>query len=442
MEIKARRIYYSVFIIIFLILAPTLLLYSLGYRYDSARHTLYQTGLIDIKTKPNGASLYVNGNLIGKTNLVVPNLKPGYYALEMTKDGYLTWQKEIEVVASQTAIFGHIVLFQDNIEPRLIVKEVKSLSLSNDSQRFIYQDTNNNLWLSDLSGSVQPVSPNNTFPVSTFQWSASDEYCLITTQNNNYYFSLANPEQEYSLQNVTQITSAIKSFKWDKRVDSFLYFINQEQIWRYDLDKDNLISTEFNFRIIDYLTDSNNLYILGDQNGTKLYKYNWSDSALEILADFQTNDLNFINSYNSDNYLFINDIDNQQTRIFSLSENSFLAELPLIQFVQISASQEQVLLYDQHQIWLWDKNSQEKNLLTRFVSPINNVTYYEDQPYLFFSNEKQLKVIELDNRNRLIQSIWSGDIASIIPLNKNKLLIVEANPTKTPTYNLLELTIH
>ena len=54
------------------------------------------TGIISATSKPKGASVYVNDKLITATDDTI-NLPPDEYTIKIVKDGYLPWQKKIQV---------------------------------------------------------------------------------------------------------------------------------------------------------------------------------------------------------------------------------------------------------------------------------------------------------------------------------------------------------
>lgn len=67
-----------------------------GYRFDLETYRFSANGILVIKSEPDGASIYVDGDLKGATN---SNLKlaPGSYDVEIKKEGYLTWSKRLTI---------------------------------------------------------------------------------------------------------------------------------------------------------------------------------------------------------------------------------------------------------------------------------------------------------------------------------------------------------
>ena len=66
MTLQKRRILYSFFILLFFILAPILISYSLGYRYNLTKGIIEKTGVIFIKSFPKNASIYKPPRMVFK----------------------------------------------------------------------------------------------------------------------------------------------------------------------------------------------------------------------------------------------------------------------------------------------------------------------------------------------------------------------------------------
>lgn len=101
MSLTKRRMYFFLFLALFLLAIPVLVLYTSGYRLGDNLQ-LVKTGGIYISAPGSGAEIYVN-NKIGKiTNILQhdffeQNLTPGTYFIFVYKEGYWPWSKELQV---------------------------------------------------------------------------------------------------------------------------------------------------------------------------------------------------------------------------------------------------------------------------------------------------------------------------------------------------------
>src|SRR3989344_2625392 len=83
--------------------------YARGFRVDLGNKSIGSTGLLVATSVPDGAQVWVNGILRTATNATVA-LTPGEINVEIKKDGFSTWKKQItlkaeEVVKTDATLF-------------------------------------------------------------------------------------------------------------------------------------------------------------------------------------------------------------------------------------------------------------------------------------------------------------------------------------------------
>lgn len=74
------------------------ILFARGYRPDFTRRSLQPTGLLVLKSLPDGAQIYINGKLTSATDTTI-NLTPGTYKVEIKKQGFSSWAKTLQIDA-------------------------------------------------------------------------------------------------------------------------------------------------------------------------------------------------------------------------------------------------------------------------------------------------------------------------------------------------------
>ncbi len=114
-----RKILFSVLALSFLILAPFIILYAQGIRFDFERKRFCKTGAIYLKVIPKKAKIFLNGKKIKETDPIlgsakIENLLPRKYFLEVKKEGFFSWKKELEVKEEKVTT-AEIILFPQNI---------------------------------------------------------------------------------------------------------------------------------------------------------------------------------------------------------------------------------------------------------------------------------------------------------------------------------------
>jgi len=93
----------------FILILTGVIAYARGYRLDFSQKTLTSTGILVVSSYPDGAKIYLNGKLSGATNSNL-TLPPGKYQLEIKKDGYFPWKKNL-TIKGELVIKAEALLF-------------------------------------------------------------------------------------------------------------------------------------------------------------------------------------------------------------------------------------------------------------------------------------------------------------------------------------------
>lgn len=94
-----KRIIFFFLTIFFLLIGTTLVvLYGRGYQisFEKDKTIIAGTGLLVATSNPDGAQIFINGKLTSATNTTL-NLLPEDYAVEIIKEGYLPWKKNLKI---------------------------------------------------------------------------------------------------------------------------------------------------------------------------------------------------------------------------------------------------------------------------------------------------------------------------------------------------------
>lgn len=83
-------------IVVFVVILAGLIIYGRGYRINLQQKTITPTGILVASSSPDGAKIFLNGQFHGATNsnIILP---PGKYFLEIKKDGYSSWKKQLTI---------------------------------------------------------------------------------------------------------------------------------------------------------------------------------------------------------------------------------------------------------------------------------------------------------------------------------------------------------
>lgn len=130
--------------------------FAKGYRPSLKTKALRGTGLLAANSFPRGASVFINDKLTTATDDTL-NLPPGQYKVRIQKDGYIPWEKTLEIEAELVA--------QTNARLFPAVPDLKPLTFSGalnplpapDGQKIVFSvqnatsDSKNGLYILDLT---------------------------------------------------------------------------------------------------------------------------------------------------------------------------------------------------------------------------------------------------------------------------------------------------
>ncbi|HEX7455970.1 MAG TPA: PEGA domain-containing protein [Candidatus Nanoarchaeia archaeon] len=85
------------FLVIVGIITVGIVLYAQGYRPNFKEKSIEATGIVSIKSTPNQARVFIDGEEKGTTNIDIPDLKPGKYTIKIVKEGFSNWEKNVDV---------------------------------------------------------------------------------------------------------------------------------------------------------------------------------------------------------------------------------------------------------------------------------------------------------------------------------------------------------
>lgn len=184
-----------------LITAVTVL-YSEGWRFNTKNKVLQKTGMLAIRSTPEGAKVYLNEKTATATNDTIPSLTPGMYEIKVEKEGFEVWKKDIEIFPELVTDITAILVSQSpRIEP-LTNTGVKIFSLSSSLDKLAYIPLNTEkmgIWVLPLSGATLNLFRTNPNLIAqddtehiyssaeNIWWSPDDSEMLIQINKEGFY---------------------------------------------------------------------------------------------------------------------------------------------------------------------------------------------------------------------------------------------------------------
>ncbi len=154
-EQKVRAVLFYLCVTVFLAGLPPILSSALGYKFNPRTFKFAKTGLISIKTQPQGADVYLDGRLLDqKTPATINELLPGSYDIKIELKHHYPWFAQVNVEPRKVARFEKIILFpsRPDIE-QLNQEKISYFWMDDDEGRIYYFNQDENiLYKSRLNG--------------------------------------------------------------------------------------------------------------------------------------------------------------------------------------------------------------------------------------------------------------------------------------------------
>lgn len=194
-----------------------------GYKFDFSKKKFEPRGILVANSIPNGAQVFINGEFKTATDNAL-SLFPGDYKIEIKKDGYFPWSKELKIEKELvTKTEAYLFPSVPDLRP-LTFTGCQNPLISPDGTKILYsspatESGKGGLWLIDLvelpfgigRGSKQILKPmvkGKNFSKATVSWSFNSRQILINKDNQNF---LIDPNQVTLEQDLIDISFNLKS---------------------------------------------------------------------------------------------------------------------------------------------------------------------------------------------------------------------------------------
>jgi len=426
MTLFTRRILYSIFVALFLIIAPPLILYTAGYRYDFEYRRVVETGSLVVKSVPESASIYLDGELYSvQTPTIVNTILPGKINLLVAKPGYHKWEKRIEIYPRVTTFEDHIKLYPKTQPEALIAGSITSYWWNTKQEKIAYLTEGGELRLFNTLNSKDTLIANVTKerPFADFSWSPHDDQFLFSRIEDGktaYYIIDAN-----TFSNVIALTDVVAepltSVVWNPNTKNTVYAITKAGLVRipYLLETVRVVARG---TISAYLAERDRILFIqagGDNGEPGLFWIHPADQNTihrvpGIAADGQ-DELLSTNShqialYNNQTHLLqiidptirSNGIDSGTYAIANVQNAFFSKDGTMLVYTDGFAIYKQPFVTPITVI----PQKNESQLVTRYSQPITALSWADDEFHILYQVDTTIRVAELgpssDPRNTIL----------------------------------------
>lgn len=169
-------------------------LYARGYRLNQQTGEFSPNGLLVANSDPNGASVYINGELKTATTATIP-LLPATYDVEIKKDGFLPWYKRITIRKEEVTTVNVTLFASAPSLSAITFSGVVNPIISPDQTKVLYAVPANGSSISDKVGlwiletvnlplgfSREPrLITDGDMSKASWEWSPDSREILLTT---------------------------------------------------------------------------------------------------------------------------------------------------------------------------------------------------------------------------------------------------------------------
>jgi len=269
---KTRITILSLCIILFFVVAPYIIAYSLGYRIDFEQKKLVITGGIYVKVLPQNADVIIDNKIKNKISILSPsvfvqNLLPKEHSVSIKKDGYFDYNKTLKVKEKEVEKLERVVLFKKNILFDILTGETESPFLKeNPEQLFIIK--NNKLYKNALNESDAILEKITDFEISdnNIIWLSTDGYLYSSTQDGKTTDQLSqvaikiNKKNSYKLDIIAGKIFLKENFNlllFNQKIKEFEVFYNPVKNLKISPDNQKILYYNDNEILYSYLTSDN-----------------------------------------------------------------------------------------------------------------------------------------------------------------------------------------
>ena len=399
MSFRFRRFLFYTFFLFFVITSFGIIIYAYGWRIDFGILAFKKTGGLYIETIPKDAVIEINNerfpNRSGliKSGTLITNLLSKTYQIEISRDGYFSYHKNILVKPSLVTELINVILVPEEIKKTTVapqkIKGNEIIDFSEDSRKFIVKNQNKIYYLHNLNDSLAALNINmalNEESVKNAVFHPFDSKRLIIESSDLYIFDPYRGKSEYIFKSAKNSRLAAWSAK-----NSIIYLL------KFKIDK----SPNYQFSSFNLMTKTENVVFEFPEIETgEILKISVADSGNNIALIDNLGDIYILNIVDKKFQKIAHD-----AKIFSFSPDG-----EKIAFIDNDGKLNVHFLENQ-----FENNFRKAGETIGFdlenKELIENIYWHKDSHHLFIKrSDRTVFFTEIDDRLSLNQYPISGDI--------------------------------
>lgn len=231
-------------------LVVVLVLMIQGYRFSPRSSTVFQAGLVQFGTTPNGATVTVDGATLGSKTRTRINVSSGTRTIGMERSNYVPWQKTVNVVPGSVLWLTYARLIPDDVAVEEVYEydSVAATIVNRDEHLFgIQPNSSEPTFVTIPATNGTPARSTTTLPDDLYtsrknqkflpvEWGESGRYILYRQDAGEtrewFVLDRENPLESVNITRDTKLK--VTSAFFDKSDDRYVYVKVGNTLHRYD----------------------------------------------------------------------------------------------------------------------------------------------------------------------------------------------------------------
>ena len=238
-------------------LVTVLVFVMLGYQFNEEQGRIVQGGLVQFDSTPSGANVTIDGAAFKSYTPSKTTMASGQHNITMDRDGYMTWQKTVDVMPGSVLWLNYARLIPRDLVSTSVAdfSKVSSTAVSKDSKIMAIKEisSDGNIQLADLTGDTVKMTnievPSNLYtkPASgkshsfaLVNWDYKSQYILVnhTFNDGEHEWIVVDSKDVGASQNITKLLDINASkVVFSGNDNKMLYALNGSDVRRIDLNK-------------------------------------------------------------------------------------------------------------------------------------------------------------------------------------------------------------
>jgi hypothetical protein len=383
---------------LFLLITPFIVLYAIGYRAPKTEGIVPSVGVLLVESFPKRAQVNVNNENVGTTPEDITSLRPGPINIKVTKDGYIPWEKNIDIEPNQVTYLDNIRLFKEQPTVTKLASQISQFSLAPSRKLLAVADINNSVQVIDIEGqTVLEATKTFALPIQRMLWSPASSHLLVFSGQDIYTLNIFDETQGYNLLNFKKP----KDIVWDPLIpDRLLIQTTKNDLIAYHITSG--ATSELAEDISSFAPSAKSIFTIKENkiaeisllgHPVKDYTLDTQDSIEKILV---TPTSNVALIFDSGNLAILT----PEEHLLQIAEHVQRAGWsPDGQIIYYQTDPMSIHVYNAFNERLPYIPLHQSQLILRLSRPINEAQWFAGGHHLIYQTDDEIKITETDTRD-------------------------------------------